>query len=127
MCTPLQTPILLPVMPLLLQLAPNPYRLTLNIHLRVLLPPPFPLSVCTHRPSGVTLPPPSRVCLLLGTVAADRAWWCGPSGRVATQQQLWTGARQGRKEGGNGQIGGERVETRASTKTCRTEGERLIQ
>jgi len=44
------------------------------------------------RPSGVSLPPASLACLLLVTAAVVRAWWCGPSGRDVTQQQLSTGA-----------------------------------
>lgn len=45
----------------------------------------------TLRPNGVNLPPAFLACLLLVTAGAVRAWWCGPSGRAVTQQQLWTG------------------------------------
>lgn len=40
------------------------------------------------------MPRASLACLLQATAGAGRAWWCGLSGRGATQQQQWTGARQ---------------------------------
>ena len=69
----------------------GPLRLGDRDQLTLQFPCRMPVLLC--RPSGVTLPPPSLACLLLVTAGAGRAWWCGPSGRVVTQQQLWTGGQ----------------------------------
>jgi hypothetical protein len=56
---------------------------------------------CCCRPSGATLPHPSQASLLLATAGGGRAWWCGPSGRDVTQQQLWTGGWAGTSAAAN--------------------------